>query len=360
MPRLTIHLSTIEHNSRLVAALLQPYGVRLVGVTKACLGDERVAGAMLAGGAAALADSRVGSIGNLRRHLPRAELHLLRSPVAGERLSPDADLYYVSSVTQAQALLALWPAAAGPLRLCLMVETGDGREGVPVEQAAAEAVRLSRLAGVELIGLATNAACARPRAPMAAVPRAFSRARGAITRELEKIDPSGATLRLYSAGGSGLLGLLPETGHPVGSGTADGTDSDADDTPLFAGITDLRCGEALLLGRIPSGTTPGLFLPDARREAFVLEAPVMQVKTQPGGTQALLGLGVQDVGHAPLVPLRPGISLSRITSDYFMVDVRSSADDTPTIRVGERLAFIPTYYALLAAMTSPFVEKVFV
>ncbi|MHB0866274.1 MAG: alanine racemase [Thermoleophilia bacterium] len=361
MPRLTIDLTKIEHNARLVVSLLEPFSVRLVGVTKACLGNERVAGAMLAGGATALADSRVRSISNLRRHLPDAELHLMRSPVDDKHLSPDADLYYVSSVTQAEALLNLWPATAGPLPLCLMVDTGDGREGVPVEQAAAEAVRLSRLAGVKLIGLATNAACARPRAPMAAVPPAFSRARAAVARELKTVDPpAAAALNVFSAGGSGLLGLLPEATPPGEDGTADGTDSDGDAATPFAGITNLRCGEALLLGRIPSGSSPGLFLPDAQRDAFVLEAPALQVREKNGGRQALLGFGVQDVGHAPLVPLRPEVSLSRITSDYSMVDIRAGKDPEPPVRVGDRLAFVPAYYSLLAAMTSPFVEKVFV
>lgn len=361
MPSLTIDLAKIEYNSRLVASLLEPFGVRLVGVTKACLGNERVAGAMLAGGATALADSHIRSISNLRRHLPDAELHLMRSPLDDKHLSPDADLYYVSSVTQAEALLNLWPATAEPLPLCLMVETGDDREGVPVEQAAAEAVRLSRLAGVKLMGLATNAACARPRAPLAPVPLAFSRARAAVVRELERVDsPAAASLKVFSAGGSGLLGLFPEDAPPGEDGRTDGTDSDGGAAAPFTGITDLRCGEALLLGRIPSGSTPGLFLADARRDAFVLEAPVLQVREKNGGGQALLDFGVQDVGQAPLVPLRPGVSLSRITSDYFMVDIRAGKDPEPPVRVGDRLAFVPAYYSLLAAMTSPFVEKVFV
>lgn len=359
MPRLTIDLTKIEYNSRLVAELLRPFGVRLVGVTKACLGNELVGEAMLAGGAAALADSRVQSISNLRHWLPHAELHLMRSPVAGEPLSPDANLYFISSVAQAEALLALWPAPAGPLPLCLMAETGDGREGVPLAEAGGEAVRLCQLDGVELIGLATNAACARPQAPMDAVPAAFAQARETITRELKTVySPDAAALKVFSVGGSGLLSLLPGTGNPGGDEAEAMTGSDP--AQLFGGITDMRCGEALLLGRVPSGSTPGLFLPDAQRDAFIIQAPVLQVSTKRSGVQALLGLGVQDVGHAPLIPLQPGISLSRITSDYFMVDVRAGENTGPGVEVGDRLAFIPAYYSLLAAMTSPFVEKIFV
>lgn len=360
MPRLTIDLTKIEYNSRLVAELLRPFGVRLVGVTKASLGNERVGEAMLAGGAAALADSRVQSISNLRHRLPHAELHLMRSPVAGEPLSPDANLYFISSVAQAEALLALWPAPAGPLPLCLMAETGDGREGVPLAEAGGEAVRLCQLDGVELVGLATNAACARPRAPMDAAVAAFAQARETVARELKTVysPDAAAALKVFSVGGSGLLALLPGTGNQGGDGAKAMAGSDP--TQLFGGITEVRCGEALLLGRVPSGSTPGLFLRDAQRDAFVMEAPVLQVSTKRGGVQALLGLGVQDVGHAPLIPLQPGISLSRITSDYFMVDVRAGKNTGPGVKVGDRLAFIPAYYSLLAAMTSPFVEKIFV
>lgn len=376
MPVLEIDLDKIAANSRLVAGMLEPHGVGLVGVTKACLGNVEVGRAMLAGGAAALADSRPASVARLRRQLPGACIELLRTPVTGSLPAPGAtagaqeagvsggstpepatlgaDVYFVSSFDQARALLLIMPGGADrkrPVQLCLMIETGDGREGVPAAEAPAEAARLATLDGAVLAGLATNAACARPQAPLEEALEAFAAAARAVKAELEAIpDATGGAgaagrinLEIMSAGGSGLLGLLP------------GVKETVEPAELFAPLTELRCGEALLLGRIPSGVTPGLFLPGAHRDAFVLEAPVLEVFEKEGRVQALVELGVQDAGHGPLISLDPGITPARITSDYLVVEC---ARHVPPA-VGAAVSFIPTYYALLAAMTSPFVEKSF-
>jgi predicted amino acid racemase len=274
----------------------------------------------------------------LREHLSGAELTLMRSPVAGRHTTPDADLFFVSSYDQAEALLAMSPER--PVRLCLMVETGDGREGIPAALAPAEARRLAGMEGAVLAGLATNAACARPQAPLGEALAVFAAAAQEVEREL------GAGLPVISAGGSGLLRLLLEAGtasEEEASGARE----------LFRPLTELRAGESLLLGRVPSGITPGLFLPGAHRDACVIEAPVLEVFEKNGRPQALAGLGVQDVGHGPLICRSAGISPARITSDYLMLDCEREAAPA----VGSRLTFIPTYYALLAAMSSPFVRK---
>ncbi len=339
MPQLTIDLAAIEHNTRLVASLLEPSGIRLVGVTKACLGNEQVAGAMLAGGAQALADSRWENLASLRRHLPGVELQQLRPAPGPSSRSPVADLFFVSSADQARLLLE--STGPGPLRFCLMVETGDGREGVPPELALEEAGSLASLAGAELAGLATNSACAKPEAPVA---RALEMLLG-IREQLNR-RPDAGQAKLVSAGGSGLLQLLS------------GPEAAAGNKSFFDGITELRCGEALLLGRIPTGGG-GRFLEHARRDAFLLQAPVLEVNEKGGRPQALIGLGSQDTGGAPLIPAQPGLEPSSVTSDYLAVAIDDSRGDGVGVREGEHLVFIPTYYSLVALMTSPYVQKKF-
>ncbi len=349
MPTLHINLTRIEHNTRIIAVLLEPLGIRLVGVTKACLGNERVAAAMLAGGAAALADSRLENIANLRRHLPEVDLELLRTPVAGKIPAPGADLFFVSSVLQARALLGL--GLPGPVRFCLMVETGDGREGVPVKLAPREAKQLASLEGAALAGLATNAACARPGAPLAEAMTAFADAVRSVADAGVLYSAAGSTDPLppflSSVGGSGLLRLL--------------LDADSEEQAVpggqapFGPATELRCGEAILLGRVPAGGPPALYVPGAHRDAFILEAPVLELFEKNGFPQALLGFGVQDVGHAPLMSLTEGVSPDKITSDYFVVNCTPGA--AASLRIGSSLSFLLPYYGLLAAMTSPFVEK---
>ncbi|RJQ43904.1 MAG: hypothetical protein C4534_07260 [Gaiellales bacterium] len=339
MPRLTIDLKKIEENTRLVAGMLSPFNVRLVGVTKACLGNWHVAAAMVAGGAAALADSRAASIARLRRHLPSVELQLLRVQPGEEPAPVPADLFFISSAAQARTATA---PGGGARRFILLVETGDGREGVLPEQAEAEISRLGALPGAVAAGLATNTACARgvlaPGEPL----ERFRKTAGLTAPPAV----AGAPRPVISAGGSGLLGLL-QGGRQAGWLEE-----------VFGWLTDLRSGEALLLGNIPAGGGGVAPLPGAHRDAFVLEAPALEVSDKGGRRQVLAGLGIQDIGAGKVTPVTPGLAAGTVTSDYLALDGSELMGALPA--VGEILGFIPSYYALLAAMTSPFVEKVLV
>lgn len=369
MPRLIIDTGKIEQNARLVAGMLRGQGMRLVGVTKGCLGDPRVGGAMLRGGAAALADSRPENIARLRRDFSGAELHLIR-PVIKDGEQPAADLFFVSSAEQASLLPGGGAAGRAPLRLCLIVETGDGREGVAPERAAAEAKRLRSLAGFELVGLATNAACARPEAPPEAALKTLAGVLGAA-------GFSGPPA-VVSAGGSGLLKLLmpgsgriagetrpsdavaPKAAPPVASPCS----GFVADPEIFEFVTDMRCGEAILLGSVPAaaGSGPGLFLEGAHRDAFILEAPVLEVTAddrERGSVRLLLGFGIQDTGSAAVRPLAGAVIPRQATSDYLIASCPEATVRESGLRVGSRLGFVPTYYSLLAAMASPSVEKHF-
>lgn len=342
MARICIDVKKIEQNSRLVAELVQPYGVSLVGVTKACLGDPLVGQAMLDGGAAALADSRGENLVRLRQRLPGARLQLMRPSVVNiiTESRGEPDLYFVSSAEQAKLLLAAGSQEA--VNLCLMVETGDGREGAPPKLAAEEAAKIGEMPGVELAGLATNAACSRQPASLEDTLSLFY-----------EVSSSLPPFPIKSAGGSGLLALILNDdalreagcGNAVGGGGA-----------TLTGITELRCGEAILLGRIPAGRGEDIFLPGAHRDAFVIEGRVLEIYQKEGRRQALVDFGLQDVGTAPLKCSLAGIEPRLATSDYLAV---SCAEEAGPLRVGGSLSFIPSYYALVAAMTSPFVEKVY-
>jgi len=60
------------------------------------------------------------------------------------------------------------------------------------------------------------------------------------------------------------------------------------------------------------------------------------------------------VDVAGIVPCEPGVVILGASSDYLVVDV--SAIVRP-IHVGDELAFIPNYSALLSVMTSEYVKK---
>lgn len=347
MPRLTIDLAKITDNTRLVAGMLEPFGVRLVGVTKACLGNRHVAAAMVAGGAAALADSRGASIARLRRDIPNVQLQLLRSQPETGPDNPPADLYFVSSAAQAET--AMDASGSRSASFCLMIETGDGREGVAPGLAADEAVRLAGVPGAILSGVATNAACA---SGASSLDQPLDDFHAAAQRIIEVIGcgrygamaGSIGIRPVISAGGSGLLALL------LGKERSDWLER------RFGWLTELRCGEALLLGNVPFGSGGGMPLPGAHTDACQLEAPVLESSRKKGRNRVLVGLGIQDIGAGEVTPLRPELAAGQATSDYLELTCDQTEAALPV--VGDRLAFTPSYYALLAAMTSPFVNKV--
>lgn len=414
MPRLHIDLKKIEYNARLVRELIEPFGLRLVAVTKACQGDGKVAAAMLSGAvttgqpagvyhpplrqttaipsevltsrhviAHGIADSRLENIKRVRRRLPgisEENVELLRPPLEAGRLVPNL-VYYVTSAEQAEALLAKRPYKYYQMSLCLQVDTGDGREGVPAGQAAAESKKIAELEGAHFMGLATNLACADPAVPLKEALLLFGRAVADVRKSIAGARPPAyssdpeiraeqertrlvlfpPSLSIVSAGGSGLLKLLLEL--PA-----------AEVAPLFEPLTELRCGEAILLGRVPSGEESELFLPGALLDAFVLEGTILEVFNKGARRRALVGIGVQDIGAGGLAPVDSGIKPVSATSDYLVVELEDAtgvgtagsgaeggdaASGSTAPAAGGHLSFIPDYYALLGAMISPFVDKIY-
>ena len=124
MPELRVDVDAIGRNTEVVASLLRERGVALVGVTKGCLGEPRVAAAMLAGGAVALADTRDLNLRRLRAALPAAELHRIHLPSLSEPFDP-ADVTYVSSRGRARRPWRRSAPPRAPRRV--MIQRGDRR-----------------------------------------------------------------------------------------------------------------------------------------------------------------------------------------------------------------------------------------
>ncbi|MEX0835469.1 MAG: alanine/ornithine racemase family PLP-dependent enzyme, partial [Nitriliruptor sp.] len=137
-------------------------------------------------------------------------------------------------------------------------------------------------------------------------------------------------------------------------------------------IDDLRIGEAILLGHDPLDRRP---IAGLRTDAFTIVAEVIESRIKPslpwGRTaqtafgepvaavdigsraQTILALGQQDTDPLGLEP-PTGTTILGASSDHLIVTSDSS------VSVGAELRFRPNYSALLRAMTSPTVAKVFV
>jgi len=326
MPELRIDVEAIGRNTEVVASLLRTRGLDLVAVTKGCLGEPRVAAAMVAGGAIAVADTRDANLRRLRSALPGVELHRIHLPSVTEPFEP-GDVTYVSSLEGAHAVAA---RADREQRVIVLVDTGDGREGVPEEGVLDLASEIASHPRLRLEGVATNFACFEGR------PEGIRRSVERVAWAASMLQAAGLPLERVSGGNSSLLHLIME----------------GEDLP--AAVTELRCGEALLLGH------DALYyraLPGCRPDACVLRAEVVEGYTRPVAGRSVLrlvlGVGRQDLGSGPVRFAQPGLSEIGRSSDYLVVEGERGRSNIP---VGTMLDMIPGYEALVAAWTSPYVE----
>jgi predicted amino acid racemase len=336
VPQLRVDVEAIGKNAESVAALLGAQGLNLVAVTKGCLGEPRVAAAMLAGGAVALADTRGPNLRRLRTALPRAELHRIHLPSLIEPFEL-GDVTYLSSLEGAAAVAragALVPRSGRrPQRVMVQVETGDEREGAPLEDLQALVSGIQADPRLRFDGISTNYACFK------GTPDGIRRSVESLAAAADALRESGQRADRVSGGNSSLLGFL------------------AAGEQLPHQVTELRCGEALLLGREALFSQP---LPGCRTDACKVRAEVVEEYTRRAAAgparRLVLDIGRQDLGAGAVRFLEPGLVEIGRSADYLVVEARRECG---RLTVGAMIDMIPTYEALVAAWTSPYVELTF-
>jgi len=346
---LNIDLYKLEHNARLICDRAESVGVSVYGVTKVLCGMPEVAIAFKRAGVSAIADSRLENIAAMREAAVPGPFVLLRLP-AISRAAEVVSLADISLNSELSTLTAL-DRAAGELgvvhRVILMVDVGDLREGVWPEDFPRLLDECLRLRHLLVMGLGTNLACYGGVVPdannMSLLRGLAETAKKQLGREL-----------VVSGGNSSSLALLFSGEFPHG-------------------INNLRIGEGIVLGRETVDRQP---LPGTHLDACVLTAEIIELQTKPsvpvgtigqdafGGVpifadrglrrRAILSLGRQDTVPEGLTPLLPGAEVVGASSDHLILDVT----DSPAVKVGDWVRFVPSYGALLAAATSPYVRKV--
>ncbi|KQR16790.1 alanine/ornithine racemase family PLP-dependent enzyme [Cellulomonas sp. Leaf334] len=343
-PRIEIDLAAVEHNTRVLVDRLATRDVRVTGVTKATLGSPAVAAAMIRGGVAGLGDSRVENLARLDVPVPRT---LIRSPM----ISQAAQVVRTASAslnTGPTVIAALDDAATqAGLRhdVILMVELGDLREGIAVDDVAAAVQVVLGSRSLRLLGLGANLACQN-----GVVPDDTNMA--VLHRIVEATEARHhLTLDVVSAGNSATLDW-------------------ALTTTRLGRTNELRLGESILLGTEPLRRTPVAGL---STDAFTLVGEVIEVAEKPArpwgnraqaaygeppvcigrGTrrQAIVALGRQDVDLDGLIP-PAGVTVLGMSSDHLVLDLGDHQ-----VGVGDELRFGLGYGALVRAMTSPFVTR---
>jgi len=352
-PRLEIDLGKIQHNATTLVQRLDARGISVTGVTKAVLGAPEVANVLLQAGVSGLGDSRLENLKAMRAAGILAPLTLLRSPMLSQvsRVVTNADVSFNTEIDVIRALASAARTAQVTHGVVLMIELGDLREGVMPNELNSFVRETLACSNIELTGIGTNLACRSGVSPDDRNMAELS----ALATSIE--EAFGIPIEIVSGGNSANLNWV-FAGDDAGR------------------INNLRLGEAILVGREPLHRCPidGLYT-----DAFSLVAEVIESKskpTQPWGTvaqsafvdtaqlhvsdrgvkehciQAILAVGHQDTDPGGL-RLEPGVTILGASSDHLVVDTGSLSRP-----VGSEMSLQPNYGALVRAMTSPFVTRV--
>ncbi|MGB9868052.1 MAG: alanine/ornithine racemase family PLP-dependent enzyme [Bacillota bacterium] len=350
-PRLEVRLEAVRHNARHVVELCGALGIEVMGVTKGVCAWEPVARCLAEAGVVKLGDSRIRNLQRLRKAAPNIPLYLIRIPMPSEvdQVVAYADGSFHSELTVLRLLSEKAVAAGKRHKVILMVDVGDLREGVMPEDVLSAVAQIVGLPGIEFEGLGTNVGCYGGVLPSRENTSILVELAHDITKEL------GVNVTTISGGNTATLALIERGELPVG-------------------ITQLRVGEAILLG---TDTTGSRQVSGTVQDTMVLKAQVIEVKVKPSvpkGTlgkdafgrtpvfedkgpmrRAIVALGRQDCNVEGLVPLDSRIRVLGASSDHLLLDVTAVPEQE--LGVGSVVEFRPTYGAMLGLMTSPYVEK---
>jgi predicted amino acid racemase len=350
-PQITIDLARIEKNARIITDRCAEAGIGVFGVTKGTCGMPQVARAMLRGGVVGLAESRFENIRRLRDSGIDCPIMLLRSPPLSraEEVVRTVDISLQSELTIIREISRVAERLGRVHDMILMIDLGDLREGIWPSDLLPTIDEIQKLRGVRIAGVGTNLSCLGAIIPT----RENLSQLEAHAYKVERI--TGMALDWVSGGNSSSLPLLLAGGMPKG-------------------INNLRIGEAILLG----GRETLLEHPwDALDQgAFQLTGELLEVKVKPSlpigvsgvdafgnrpnfvdegdRLRAIANIGREDVIVEGMIPLHPGVRVIGASSDHLVLDITEAK---PLIGVGDRVGFKLTYGALLAVMTSEYVEK---
>lgn len=235
--------------------------------------------------------------------------------------------------------------------IILMVDIGDLREGVLIEDVIDTVKEIIKLENINLVGLGTNVTCYGGVIPEKDNLMELVKLKNEI-KNVYKID-----LPIISGGNSSSLYMVMNNTIPKE-------------------INQLRVGEGIVLGRETSFGRP---IPNCYDDAFILKAEIVEIKNKPTlptgrigmdafgnkphfedrgvRKRAIVAVGRQDIKVDGIFPVDKNISIFGASSDHLLLDVTDSRE---ALKVGDIIDFKMNYGCILASMTSNYVKKYYV
>lgn len=350
-PRLEIYPSRVADNARAILQLCHSQGIQVACVGKVVCAHPAVMRTLEECGADMLADSRLENLASIRKYGTNLPLMLLRIPTPSrvDEVVQVADISLVSDTGTIGLISRAAEKAGRTHKVILMIDLGDLREGIWPDRLIESLRAVIDLPAIEVSGLGTNLACYGGVIPDTQMMQQLVDLRDEAERILD------IKLPVLCGGNSANLPLLLAGGIPKQ-------------------INLLRIGESILLGRNVLDRSE---FPGTRQDTFRLVAEIIELERKPsipigqrgqdafGGIpefvdrgvrqRAICNIGRQDVVIDNLTPEDPGIIVLGGSSDHLILDVEEARQPLMT---GDEVSFFPGYGALLAASTSPYVQKV--
>ncbi|MDF2545458.1 MAG: alanine racemase [Anaerosolibacter sp.] len=347
-PKLEINLSKIYHNGKLLVEMCEKKGIEIAGVTKVFRGNPEIAKVLVDAGVSMLADSRIENIKKLKDI--EIQKMLIRIPM----LSEVEELVEYVDISINSELEVMDKISKEALRrnkvhqIMLMIDLGDLREGLWEDEIDSTVEQVLMMRGIQLAGLGANFGCYGGIVPERHTLEKLINIKQGIEKKYNISIP------YLSGGNSNSLHLIWEEQMPEG-------------------INHLRIGYPFVLGKedVYDQVIEGLY-----GDAFRLYGEIVEIKNKPSvpigkrgidafgnmpefidrgiRKKAIVALGRQDVRLEGIMPKDDNVTILGASSDHLILDIT----DTETIYgLGDIMEFTVNYGALLAAMTSDYVEK---
>ncbi|GCD09667.1 ornithine racemase Orr [Clostridium tagluense] len=347
-PCVDVDLGKITHNAKTITDMCNKVNIEVAAVTKVFCAQSPITEAILKSGIKGVADSRIS---NLKKSKDlNCEKLMIRIPMISEAY--EIVRYSDTSLNSELATIRALSVAAKDLNkihnIILMVDIGDLREGVLIQDATSTASEILKLDNIKLIGLGTNVTCYGGVIPDSENLGILIKLKGDLEKSFN------ISLPLISGGNSSSLHMVINNTMPKE-------------------ITQLRIGESILLGR---ETAYGKPVANCYEDAFILKGEVVEIKNKPTiptgkigvdafgniphfedlgiRKRAIIAVGRQDIRLEGLVPVDSDITVFGASSDHLIIDI---TDCKKELSVGDVVDFNVDYGCLMAAMTSPYVEK---
>lgn len=349
-PRVNIDLAEIEKNARLLKKKCEEKGINITGVVKGGAGDLRIVNAIVSGGITTIGDSRIKNIRKMREAGFDNEMVLLRLPSLSEikSLIKYVDISLNSELVTLEGIGREAIKQGKIHKAIIMVDVGDLREGVLVEDFVEFMKEALDVEGIEIIGLGTNVGCYGGVLPTPENTKILLDLKKQVKKEFDY------DLKVVSGGNTATTILL-------------------EDDQLPEGINNLRVGEGLIQG---TDITHQREIPFLNSNNIKLVAEIIELKEKPsvptGKTghdafgnkpkfkdkgirkRAILAVGRQDVNVDGMTPILEGIEIIGASSDHLLCDVTEAKRN---LQIGSEIEFKLDYGAMLQTMTSDYIYK---